>query len=94
MQTGTGRPGSRHPVLENDAGGTTGLGNGLASAVRAGDEVALGGGHRYVEAAPVEQERSGDAHGKLHVPDRQLAALAQDARSRTRRAGARPYPFW
>ena len=72
--------GSRHPVLEHDTGGATGLGNGLAPAVRAGDEAALGGGHWYVEAAAVEQERAGNAHGKLDVPHRQLAALAEDGR--------------
>jgi hypothetical protein len=67
--------GARHPVPENDAAGAAGLGDGLAAAVGAGDEAPLGGGHGHVEPLPVEQERTGDAHRQLDIPDRQLTAL-------------------
>jgi hypothetical protein len=43
-----------------------------------GDEASLGAGHGDLEHPAVEQERPGDAHGQLHVPGRQLAALAED----------------
>jgi hypothetical protein len=70
--------GARHPVTEHDASGAAGLRDGLATAVGAGDKAALGGRHGHVEPLPVEQERPGDAHRQLHVPDRQFAALAEN----------------
>jgi hypothetical protein len=71
-----GDGGARHRVPQHDAGGAARLGDGLAASVGAGDEAALGGGHGQVEPPAVEQQRPGDAHRQLHVPDRQLAALA------------------
>jgi hypothetical protein len=46
--------------------------------VGAGDEASLGAGHGDLEHPAVEQERPDNAHGQLHVPSQQLAALAED----------------
>lgn len=67
-----------HGVPEQNAEGAAGSGDGPAPAVDAGDEASLGGSHGDMVLAAVQEQRAGDPHGELHVPDGHLAALPQD----------------